>query len=459
MKPTRLDAYQLLHDGSLALAEVEAVGMRVDVDRLDKTIDKVGQRIEDLIRKQKKDEVWNKWTKVHGAKANMGSRPQLANILYEHMGYESEEKTKTGRPKTDKDTLGGIDHPFVTRFLEIEKLKKLRATYLVGLRREVVDGLIHPVFNLHLVKTFRSSCSNPNFQNIPVRDELSRKLVRSCIVPRKGNVLVEIDYSALEVRIAACYHQDPAMMAYINDPTTDMHRDMACECFLLEQDQVEKEVRFYAKNQFVFPAFYGSYYAQMAPNLWKGVVAGGLKTVGGVPIKQHLAGKGIKRLGACDPKKEPKKGTFESHIKEVERGLWKDRFKVYAKWKRDWYKQYQRSGGFDLLTGFRIDGVYERNAVINYPVQGSAFHCLLWSLIGIMKEIREHNMTSHVIGQVHDSIVADVMEDELEDYLTVAQRVMTVDIRRHWDWIVTPLEIEAEAGSSWYDKKVVKLVA
>lgn len=431
--------------------------MRVDVPRLDATIEKVGERVAVLTERLKQDEVWGIWKRRHGSKASLGSRQQLGQVLYKELGYKSTGATRSGRIQVDEKALSQIDLPFVKTYLEVERLKKLRSTYLIGVRREVVDGFLHPVFNLHFARTYRSSCDSPNFQNIPIRDKQIGKLVRRCFVPREGHVLVEIDYGALEVRIAACYHKDPNMLEYIEDPSKDLHREMASECYMVGEDQVSKEMRFYAKNQFVFPEFYGSYYAQCAPNLWEAVDRFGLRLADGRSLREHLDEIGMLELGACSGG-QPAVHTFESHVQEVEADFWGRRFPVYARWKKNWWEQYQRNGDFRMLTGFRVDGVYKRNDVINYPVQGAAFHCLLWSLIKLVKWLARSKMRTVIVGQIHDSIVADVHRSELGDYLAKAKRVMTEEIRKAWRWIIVPLVVEAEVGEeNWWEKKEVEV--
>ena len=458
MKPTIKEAYQLLHEGTLALAKVEANGIRIDIDRLEATISKVSRYIDRLTEKLKDDEIWLKWRRRFGYKTNITSRTQLAKVVYGELGYESEKKTKLEkRESADETSLRKLKIPFVNRYLQLEKLKKLRATYLNGVKREVVDGFLHPSFNLNLVKTFRSSSDSPNFQNIPIRDKRVGKLIRQCFIPREGNVLLEIDFGALEVRIAACYHKDPAMLAYIKDPTKDMHRDAACDCYLLTQDRVTKDIRFYAKNQFVFPEFYGSYYAKCAPNLWNAIDTAKLVTSNGTPLKEHLAEQGIKRLGACKSGQEPKDGTFEKHIKEVETDFWENRFSVYAQWKDDWWNEYLKNGYFDLLTGFREVGVYKKNDVINHPVQGAAFHCLLWSLIQLQKWLTKSRLGAMIIGQIHDSILVDCPKEEIKKLISKAKCIMTGDIRNEWPWIIVPLEVEVEiTETSWFEKEKYK---
>ena len=446
MRPATKEAYRLQHDGALALSEVEANGMRIDVPRLDRTILKVGRRIDRLTERLKGDEVWKTWRRVYGAKASIGSRYQLGKVLFGEMGLKSAGRTKVKKqPQVNEETLARLGIPFVDRFLEVEKLKKFKVTYLEGIRREVVDDLLRPSFNLHLVRTYRSSSDSPNFQNIPIRDKVIGKLIRSCFIPRDGHTLVEIDYSGIEVKVAACYHGDPAMLEYIADPARDMHRDMAAECYMVEPEDVSKDMRFYAKNQFVFPEFYGDYYVNCARNLWNVIGSAGLETESGHSVEDVLLMQGVTDQEA-----------FEDHIKEVERDFWEDRFPVYAEWKDKWYAKYQRAGYFRTLTGFVCQGVMGRNDVINYPVQGSAFHCLLFGLTRLVREIRRQKMGAKVVGQIHDSIVADVPDGEVEEYIGLARRVMVGELKAAWDWIVVPLDVDVEISSTnWHEMREV----
>jgi len=422
----------------------------------------------------------------------LGSRAQLGTVLAE-LGHGTGRKTKTRRMQVNEAALESVDLPFVKNLLEVEKLKKLLGTYLKGVKKEVVDGLLRPSFNLHLVRTFRSSSSNPNFQNIPIRDPVMGKLIRSCFVPRDGHVLVEADFKALEVNVAACFHKDPVMIEYIEN-NLDLHKEMAAKCYMLKESQVSKDVRFYAKNQFVFPEFYGSYFMQVAPNLWDAIDKNGLKVgvledeecgvcgftcYGDVcngcgaeqdrSLKMHLKSKGITELGEIRSKWgtgrgegesgwiDTEDGTFVHHIRQVEQDFW-ERFHVYAQWKIDWFNQYLRRGWFDLPTGFREYGIYKRNDVINHPVQGSAFHCLLWCLIRLVKWTEKNKMRSKIVGQIHDSIVADVHRDELDEFVGKVKRVMGDEIRETWDWIVVPLGIEIEVSErNWYEKEKEKI--
>lgn len=112
------------------------------------------------------------------------------------------------------------------------------------------------------------------------------------------------------------------------------------------------------------------------------------------------------------------------------------------------------------MTGFRLDGVYRRNEVLNYPIQGSAFHCLLWSLIEIQKELDRQRMKTLLVGQIHDSILGDSPPEELDDFLSLSEEVMTKRLLKEWKWINVPLKVEAEVSGvdeSWFNKKVVTI--
>lgn len=461
-KPKDFRAYQLLHDGVITLSEIEATGMRVDVPYLDKMLMELPIRIRDISEKLRTKETWEIWRKRFGHDASLGSGDQLAEVLYKILKYPVTDRTERGRPSTDIEALEKItDLPFLKGLLKMQKLEKALEV-LTGIKREVVGDRLHPFFHLHTVQTYRSSSSNPNFQNFPVRDPMIAQIIRSVFIASPGCLICENDYKGVEVSVSACYHKDPKFIEYIVNPKMDMHRDMAGQLYKI--DDVEwmkkngKHHRYGAKNKFVFPEFYGDYYPRCAQSLWEWMERANLPGPGGVSLKAHLAKNGIKSKGACDPEQKPVPGTFEHHVKEVEYDFWNRRFMDYGQWKKDWYGEYLEQGGFDTLTGFRIDGAMERNQVINYPVQGSAFHCLLWSLIRINRILKKRGLKSRVAGQIHDSIIGDVRVEELDEYLAIVKQVTTVDIRKDYDWLIVPLSVEVELApprGTWFDKQEV----
>lgn len=470
MKKTKHDAHKLLHEGAVALAQVSANGMRVDTVYLDSAIEKIGKDICEIENKLKTQKIYKRWSKVYGDKFKLGSREQLGHVLFTKMGLTPAAYTESGRPSTDAEALGKVNLPFVQDYVQWTKLQKARSTYLYGLRQEVVNGYFHPVFNLNTARTFRSSSGKNkdedivgrdfNLQNIPNRNPMIAEIIRRCFIPRKGWSLAEVDYSQIEVRVAACYNEDPNLIQYVKDPSKCMHRDTAMQLFGLELEQVDKKTtRDWCKNKFVFPQFYGSVYFQCAPSIWEALTQPNKFIPGtNITIEEHLRKQGIKKLGDCDPKVPPKKGTFEKRCQDVERDFWDVRFKRYAEWKRERYQSYLRTGGFSTLTGFNVRGIYSRNDVINYPIQGSAFHCLLKSLTLLQKWLRKNKMRSKILGQIHDSIILDCPLDELETVIRKAKEIMTVTVPKLWDWIIVPLQVEADVSdTNWFEKKEMKL--
>ena len=460
-QPKDFKAYNLLHEGILTLSEIEANGMRVNVQYLKQQLQELPPRIRNIADKLRKTETWAIWRRRF-VDADLGSPDQLAELLYKVLKYPVTDRTEKGKPSTDIEALEKItDLPFLKGLLKMQKLEKALEV-LQGIDREVVGDRLHPFFHLHTVQTYRSSSSNPNFQNFPVRDPMIAKIIRSVFVASEGCMIVENDYKGVEVSVSACYHKDAAFIEYIINPKKDMHRDMAAQLYMIDDmDWMKKngkQHRYGAKNKFVFPEFYGDYYPRCAQSLWEWMERAELKAPGDIPLRQHLANKGIKKKGACDPEQKAVEGTFEHHVREVENDFWNRRFMEYGQWKKDWYAAYLEEGGFDTLTGFRIDGAMARNQVINYPVQGSAFHCLLWSLIRINKILKKRGMKSRIVGQIHDSIIGDVRVEELDEYLAIVKQVTTVDIRKDFDWLIVPLSVEVELAApngTWYDKKEV----
>lgn len=628
--PYTEESYRLLHEGAIALAKVEAAGIRVDVPYVHTTLEKSKKEIEDRKKALADSKVMRKWRRRFGTRTNLNSGEQLGVVLFDILGHDCPFRTATGKYKTDEETLQLVDDPFVREWIHIKKLNKGR-DFLKGILEETCDGFLHPTFNLHIPVSYRSciakgtlievvrdvsrypkgipiedvkpgdfvycynqhrdlvlrkvkwagktghrrvirlhwyargkhghldltpehkvrladgrylradrlvgnlrpewksihapkvqvlalgrvhdrlgipitrtwanqcgrfvpnnhrivrmeeldepvdvfdievdGCHNfianeicvhnssdePNFQNLPVRIKWLMEMVRRAIRARPGRRLVEIDYKGIEVCGAYCYHKDPNMRKYLLDKTKDMHRDMAMACYMLGLEEVGKLIRYSAKNQFVFPQFYGAWWLDCAAGLWRIIDTLKLKTESGVPLRDHLKAHGIKRLGDQNRENpDPKPGTFERHIMEIEKHFWGKRFPTYAKWKKQWYEDYLRKGWFQMLTGFICQGLMVRNEVINLPVQGASFHCLLWSMNQIVNhELRKAGMKAQVVGQIHDSIIGDVPDEEVPDYVALCREVMTKKLREFWDWVIVPLQIEVEItplGGSWAEK-------
>lgn len=453
IKPSTPEAYSLFHDGLLTLAEMERNGLRIDTDYLDRKIEETKLQIRELEENLKKDKVYRKWVRKFRDKTNLGSRDQLSQLVFTELGYAPKGLTSTGRIRADKDALDGIDLPFVRDYLTVEKLKKMLSTNLIGIKREVCDGFLHPFFNANTVSTFRLSSSLPNSQNIPIRDKLVGPTVRGMFIPREGCATVEIDYGALEFKGAANFWKDPNMVDYADNH--DVHRTCAAKLFLCEPDQVTKDARYLAKNRFVFPILYGSYYRKCAMNLWRGVQDMGITLVDGMPMFDHLKKQGVKKLGLCDTKERPVKGTFEHKTQEAE-NWFNGMFPKFMNGKDPWWNEYCRNGYFQMQTGFVCSGVFSRNFLLNAPIQGSGSHLLLWSANQLRKHIRKYKRKWYPSGCIHDCLLTDMPPKDVPEYLEVAEDIMTRKVRKHWDWILTRLEVEADVvmpGENWSQKK------
>jgi len=450
------DGYNLLHRGAMALAEVEANGMRIDVPYLDKVIGTTDTRIKRLKDNLQGCEEYQLQRRRFGQTTNLHSREQLAAVFFGDMGHEPLNVTGTGRPQLDETMLERIGTKYAKGFLRLEKLMKLHGTYLLGVRREVEGEYLHGFFGLHLVRSYRGQSDSPNLQNIPIRDPIQGKIIRKAFIPRAGHALIECDYSSLEVMVACALSKDPTLT---HDATVgDMHRDMAAECYLLDKADVTKATRQNTKGGYVFAQFYGDWYAACARNLWDGIDRFDLETADGCNLYDHLTAQGITGLGVVESGQEPRAGSFAAHIKAVEDRFWNKRFRVYHACRKRWIEEYRRQGFIDIVTGFRCMGPMNKNQVMNYHIQGPAFHCLLWSLTRLVREIRRLRMGAKVIGQIHDSIIADVPLAEVPDYLALVKDITTRQLLEAWPWITVPFEIEAEVSTTnWYDKKVVAL--
>ena len=443
------DAYNLIHEGSLALARAERQGIRVDVEYGEKQKRILTKRINREYRLFEKTKLCNLWKKIYGTKTNLDSDHQLAKLLYTTLKLTPPKTTEKGKQgSTDKESLLQLekDVPEIKQVLQIRKLLKVRDTYLDAYLREQTDGFIHPFFNLHTVRTYRSSSDRPNFQNIPKRDEEASNICRRALLPRPRNQLLEIDFSGLEVSIAACYHKDPTMLKYLKDPDSDLHRDMAKQIFMVDNFNAKEYsehslLRKATKNGFVFPQFYGDYYGNNAVGLcsWVDLPRGkwasgqGIKLPGGTYISDHLISKGVKSFD-----------DFVEHMKQIEDDFWNRRFKTYKRWKKSWIRKYHQRGYIQMLTGFICSEIMGEKEAINYPIQGSAFHCLLWTFIQVDKAAQEENWQTKLIGQIHDSIIFDVHPPELEHVAKTVHKIATEELPKAWPWIIVPLEVDME---------------
>lgn len=452
MIPIEASSFRLMMEGSEAFTDMEQSGMRIDTEYLRSRDAWAEEKIAQIESELRLDPIGAEWRKLYGQNADFGKREQLAEIVFGKLGMKPKRVTKTGKYATDKDSFEGIDHPFVLKWTMLDDLKRVRAVNIRGILAETIDGFLHPSLNLHLAITYRSSCSDPNGQNIPNRDQRLAKIIRTAFIPRGPDfVLAEFDFSGIEVRAAACYHKDPTMIRYIEEDH-DLHFDMASECYKIPPDLMAKPCRQAAKSYFVFAEFYGDWWPKVAGNLWRASETEGLKLKNDVLLRDHLSSVGLYELGNGNSK-HPVPGSFEEHIKKVEDNFWNKRFPIYTEWKNEWWDAYLEKGWFQMKTGFVSRGIFGRNQVINSPIQGTAFHWLLWTVIELNKWLKKNKMLSRLIMQIHDSMILDLYRSEIQDVLNKVNELVTEGLRRHWGWINVPLAAEYSiCEKNWYEK-------
>lgn len=459
-------AYELFHQGSLALAEAEAGGVRIDVEYLNQQVPLLEQEIQGLKTKLEHNEIYTTWCNEYKEKSNIGSNEQLGHILFDILKIPYPyEKTRTGRYSTTAAVLEEVDLPFAHDWVKMKDLEKDKSTFFEGIRSEVVDGYLHPFWHLASgegekggARSYRSSSSSPNLQNIPNREPNRAGRIRKSFLPDSDEYYFgEIDFKAAEVAAASIVTQDGNLMSYASDPERDMHRDTAQKLFSISaKDAKIKKIRNIAKGPFVFAQFYGDYYVKCARNIWKHIEDEKPVLSDGTPLFDHLRKNGIKELGKCKPEFKPEPGTLEHRVKEVERYFWYEMFSVYTAWKKFRWQEYQNTGKFDYLTGFSVRGEYRKNQILNYPIQGLAFHCLLWTLIQLHRWLKRNKMKSRIIGQIHDSIILCIHRLEIQDVLTKVKELVRVNLPNTWTWMNVPLTVEVEIaplGKPWWNKK------
>lgn len=447
----KLYGYDLYHKGQLAYRKMADNGLRIDKDILVEKLDKAIEEQKELREKLLQQPFFVEWQKWKGKDFNLDSGDQLGKFLYDIKGYKCKDFTDKGGYKTDEEALEKLELDELKDFIQYKKLDKIVNTYLKPIYFEMnKDGRIHPFFNLNNVSSFRSSSSNPNFQNLPKNKGFMKDYIRSVVFPHKGQLLAEVDFSALEVYIGCCYHNDMQMLKYLEDSTADMHRDLAVVLWLTKDKDCDKikvweelgvkPLRTATKGVISFPIQYGSYYKSMAADGWEQMDKFTLKN--GVPLREHIE----KNMGIKTYEQ------WEQHVKSVEDYYWGDLFASYGAWKKKNYKEYQTNGYVDNKMGLRCRGYMKRNQVGNFPIQGSASSVLMYSVIKLQEWLESEQKKSKICCQIHDSIVLSLEPNEVWEVLDMAHYIMTKMTKEQYSWIDVPLRAEADIGEidgSW----------
>lgn len=439
----------LFLQGALLFADMEKTGFGI----VPGYFEEKDEELTRLIKESKKiilgTEEALKYKKKFKRPFSLNSDDDVYRMIYKVIGVEVSKRTKKGKGSTDAEILMGLEKQgseWAKHYIEYTRLCKTQDTFVSGILKEVDEhNKLHPFYHLFTTRTGRSSCTSPNWQTVPKRNKFVKTLIRSGVVaPLKNHRLCEADYGSLEVRIAACYTKDPVLIRYINDPTTDMHRDTAVQLFFVPPDLVSSVVRFYAKNGFVFANFYGASPKSCAKTLWK--IIPELFDKDERPVFEYLQDNDIYSYQ-----------DFEAHVVDVAEKFWK-KFKVFRKWQYNTIEEYHEKGFIQNKFGFMRRGLIGRNEIINTNIQGSAFQCLLWSGIQVNNKLKAEAFKSKVIGQIHDSLITSIHPKEFDDVTHIIKYTMEDKLRKQFPWVIVPMIAEFEAsdpGGSWNDLKVV----
>jgi DNA polymerase I len=390
----------------LALQRMERHGVLIDSHMLNRQSNEIGLRLMELEKQA---------YELAGQPFNLGSPKQLQEILFGKLGIKPLKKTPSGVPSTDEDVLQelALDYPLPKVLLEYRGLAKLKSTYTDKLPKMInpQTGRVHTNYNQAVAITGRLASSDPNLQNIPVRTAEGRRIREAFIAP-PGSHIVSADYSQIELRIMAHLSQDAGMLsAFANNE--DIHRATASEIFGVEKTAVDNEQRRYAKV-INFGLIYGMSAFGLAQNL---------------NIERSAAQSYIERYFARYP------GV--RHYMSETRELAKQQGYVETIFgRRLWVPE------INSANGNRRAGA--ERAAINAPMQGTAADLIKLAMIAVDKWLADEKLQTKLIMQVHDELVLEVPDTELElvkqQLPLLMQSVATLDV---------PLLAEVGIGNSW----------
>lgn len=391
------------------LAEMEIAGVRIDVHALDAAADDMRSRLAILEK-----EIYA----LAGTEFNIGSPSKVGEILFDRLHLDDKaKKTKRGQYSTTEEILSKLApmHPIVDKILTYRSMKKLLTTYLLTLPDCInpATGRIHTTYNQTVTSTGRISSSNPNLQNIPVREGEGRE-IRRAFIPSEGNVFLSADYSQIELRLVADFAREHTMTeAFLNNK--DIHAITASKIYRIPLEDVSADQRRHAKT-----ANFGILY---------GISPFGLASRLGIPRGEAKA--------LID-------GYFET-------------FPDIRKYLESVLDEARSSGMVRTAFGRRrftpdinshnptVRGYAERNA-INAPIQGTAADIIKKAMVDIDNEFRAKSLKSKMIMQVHDELNFDVVPEELP----AVQEIVTRCMEGAWSGKV-PLTASMGIADNWLD--------
>ena len=389
-----------------ALAVMERNGILIDVPKLQSQAQQVGQRLLDLEKQ------------IHelaGQPFNIQSPKQIAEILFVKQELPVIKKTPLGAPSTDEEVLQKLaeNYPLPARILDYRSLAKLQSTYIEKLPRMVnpQTGRVHTSFSQAVAVTGRLASSDPNLQNIPVRTEEGRK-IREAFIAKPGTVMVSADYSQIELRIMAHIAEDESLLKAFA-AGEDIHKATAAEMFHVDVKDVTSEQRRYAKV-INFGLIYGMSAFGLAGNL-------GIERSA---AQQYIDTYFARYPGVADYMAQTRVTAKEKGYVETVFG------------RRLWLPEIRSA------NGMRRQGA--ERAAINAPMQGTAADLIKLAMIAVQGWIEQNKLETIMLLQVHDELVLEVPQHELELVKQQLPLLMTGVAQ-----LKVPLLVEVGVGANW----------
>ncbi len=388
------------------LFEMEQTGVKVQAGELDKLSVKLTTEIERI-----QDEIY----KEAGEEFNINSPKQLGEVLFEHMKLPNGKKTKTGY-STSAEVLEKLsaEYPFVKKILEYRQYTKLNSTYAVGLKGCISsDGRIHSKFNQTITATGRISSTEPNLQNIPIRMELGRQ-IRKVFVPREGFVLIDADYSQIELRVLAHMSKDENLIQAYRS-REDIHKMTASQVFHIPFDEVTPQQRRNAKA-----VNFGIVY---------GISSFGLSE--DLSISRKEANEYIQKYFETYP---AIKTFLDGLVDEAkEKGYVKTLF-------------HRKRPIPELQSSAYMQRAFGERVAMNSPIQGTAADIIKIAMVAVNRKLKEKNLESKLILQVHDELIIEAKLEEVEQVKEILASQMQQAAS-----LAVPLDIDLQCADSWYD--------
>ena len=393
---------------ALVLGEMEESGFLVDREAI-KTYGEVLSEQVDALQKEIYEDV--------GYEFNINSPVQLGEALFVKLGLPHGKKTKKGY-STNADVLEGLRgvHPAVDKVLRYRTLTKLRSTYCEGLLKAITaDGRIHSSFNQTETRTGRISSTEPNLQNIPVRTPLGREF-RRFFIAKEGNVLVDADYSQIELRVLAHVANDTQMQEDFR-LGRDIHTMTAARVFDMPEDLVTPQMRSRAKA-----VNFGIVY---------GISSFGLSE--DLSIGRKEAAKYIEDYFKTYPGIKTFLDDTVAHAKEMG-------YVVTLFGRRRPVPELSSSNFMQRSFGERV--------AMNAPIQGTAADIMKIAMIGVNRRLKEQNLKSRLVLQVHDELLIEAYRPELPE----VEKILREEMEQAASLDV-PREIDMHTGENWYEAK------